>query len=114
MNRERRNILSEEWGKFSLGTAKLIIGGMILVGIMRTDITPVSLISYGVLLVAIFFIIGTFGTLLINIVNSCIQEQKRVADVISIVNLLEFSRPEVDWWRDSDTPSAYNRQISDR
>ena len=111
MNRERRNILSEEWGKFSLGTAKLIIGGMILVGIMRTDITPVSLISYGVLLVAIFFIIGT---LLINIVNSCIQEQKRVADVISIVNLLEFSRPEVDWWRDSDTPSAYNRQISDR
>lgn len=59
MNKERRNILYEEWGKFCLDTAKLIIGGVILTGIMRTDITPTSLIIYGSLFVAVFFMIGT-------------------------------------------------------
>ena len=40
MNKQRKDILLEERGKFSLDTAKLIIGGVILAGIMRTDVSP--------------------------------------------------------------------------
>lgn len=59
MNKQRRNILLEKWGKFCLDTAKLIIGGVILAGIMRTDVSPEYLIIYGTLFVALFFGIGT-------------------------------------------------------
>lgn len=38
MNKQRKDILLEERGKFSLDTAKPIIGGVILAGIMRTDV----------------------------------------------------------------------------
>lgn len=59
MNKQRKDILLEKWGKFSLDTAKLIIGGVILAGIMRTDVSPEYLIIYGTLFVALFFGIGT-------------------------------------------------------
>ena len=59
MNKQRKDILLEEWGKFSLDTAKLIIGGVILAGIMRTDVSSEYLIVYGTLFVALFFGIGT-------------------------------------------------------
>lgn len=58
MNKQRKDILLEKWRKFSLDTAKLIIGGVILAGIMRTDVSPEYLI-YGTLFVALFFGIGT-------------------------------------------------------
>lgn len=89
MNKQRRDILLEEWGKFSLDTAKLIIGGVILAGIMRTDVSPEYLIIYGTLFVALFFGIGT--------VFPSSKEPKSIAYVNRIVYILGTCGANVDF-----------------
>ncbi len=48
----------EEMGKLCIDTAKLIVGGVILAGIMRTDISPTKLIVFGFVFVFLFSAFG--------------------------------------------------------
>lgn len=58
MNKEQKNIMTEEVGKLCIDIAKLIVGGVILAEIMRTDIAPERLIIFGSAFVFLFAIFG--------------------------------------------------------
>lgn len=58
MNKNQRKTMIEETGKLCVDTAKLIVGGVILAGIMRTDISPTKLIAFGFVFVFLFSAFG--------------------------------------------------------
>jgi len=60
--RKETNI-KENMGKLMLDMGKLIVGGVIIGGILRSDISRVILIIYGSVVAIIFFIYGLFWTI---------------------------------------------------
>ena len=65
LSREEKRTLFAEASKFCLDIAKLIIGGVLLVSIMKEDIDKLTLYSLGVLMVLFFTLIG-FAFLLVS------------------------------------------------
>ena len=63
---EAKHKLAGKLGDFSFDTAKLIIGGVILAGLMKKDIDYWLLFMVGVVVVLLFM---TFGVSLINYSN---------------------------------------------
>lgn len=64
MEKNRKEALFAELGKYSMDISKLVFGGVILAGIMRLDVNKIALFGLGVLVVIATLVAGLIFTIL--------------------------------------------------
>lgn len=66
MEKNRKEAVFAELGKYSIDISKLVFGGVILAGIMKLDVNKIALFGLGILVVIATLVAGLIFTALSN------------------------------------------------
>ncbi len=66
MEKNRKEAVFAELGKYSIDISKLVFGGVILAGIMKLDVNKIALFGLGILVVIATLVAGLIFTVLSN------------------------------------------------